>query len=124
MTTTTVACAAPITAFTALGVTVTQAGNDVPTAILDLFEEIAADAGVTLTVGGVAENLGPAPLILYNPGTGAPAAGTWKHSTLCVDSAATWFLCTVDGSPGTWVQTSGGSGLTAVDNGDGTVTLS
>ncbi|MGW1609399.1 hypothetical protein ACWCQZ_08375 [Streptomyces sp. NPDC002285] len=34
---------------------------------------------------------------------GAPTAGTWAAGDTVQDSAGTWWLCTVAGSPGTWV---------------------
>lgn len=74
MTSTTVSCSAPITSFTALGVTVTESGNSVPDELLSAFLQIGQLEGVVLTVGGVAENLGPVPELVWNPTTGA---GIW-----------------------------------------------
>ena len=34
--------------------------------------------------------------------TGSPTTGTWSKGTLIVDSAGNLFVCTADGTPGTW----------------------
>lgn len=35
--------------------------------------------------------------------TGAPTTGTWAAGDAIQDSAGTWWLCTISGTPGTWV---------------------
>jgi len=42
--------------------------------------------------------------------TGAPTTGTWAVGDTVIDSAGVWHLCTVSGTPGTWVTSSGGGG--------------
>ncbi|MFJ8027439.1 hypothetical protein [Streptomyces sp. NPDC096311] len=34
--------------------------------------------------------------------TGAPTTGTWTAGDAILDSAGAWYLCTADGTPGTW----------------------
>jgi hypothetical protein len=115
----TVSCSAPITSFEALGVTVTETGNSVDDSILAEFLQIGQAEGVVLTVGGIAENLGPVPQFIYNPTTGSPAYGQWTVGSVCIDSVGAFFLFT--GSPGNWiaVATGGGGGSPdVVDGGD------
>lgn len=38
--------------------------------------------------------------------TGAPSSGTWSQFDMVVDSAGVWWLCTIAGTPGTWVSAS------------------
>jgi hypothetical protein len=38
---------------------------------------------------------------------GAPTTGTWAAGDTVQDSSGTWFLCTVGGTPGTWVRGGG-----------------
>lgn len=57
--------------------------------------------------------------------TGAPTTGTWAAGDTVQDSAGAWWLCTVGGTPGTWVGGSGGSVVTRsgyVTAGDQTLT--
>lgn len=41
--------------------------------------------------------------------TGAPTAGTWVAGDVVLDSAGAVYLCTVGGTPGTWVTGAGGT---------------
>lgn len=43
--------------------------------------------------------------------SGAPASGTWAQCDFAVDAAGKIWICTVAGTPGTWVQ-SGSAGAT------------
>lgn len=39
---------------------------------------------------------------------GAPTSGTWAAGDAVLDSAGAWYLCTADGTPGTWTSPSSG----------------
>ncbi len=39
----------------------------------------------------------------YKATSGAPTTGTWNAGDLVLDSTKTWRLCTVGGTPGTWI---------------------
>jgi hypothetical protein len=45
--------------------------------------------------------------------TGAPGSGTWVTNDVVLDSAGVLYLCTVGGTPGTWVTGGGGGGTPA-----------
>jgi hypothetical protein len=48
--------------------------------------------------------------------SGAPAAGTFAVGDFCVDQSGSFFVCTVAGSPGTWVEVgAGGGGDTVIE---------
>jgi hypothetical protein len=49
--------------------------------------------------------------------TGAPTSGSWIAGDVVIDSAGAWYLCTVGGTPGTWVTSSGG-GASGAAGGD------
>lgn len=90
----------------------------------------------TSATGGVEIDVAPAsghPVALTAAGltpstaTGAPTTGTWVVGELHVDSSHALFVCTVAGTPGTWVQVSGGTTTTIAASGQaalsGAVTL-
>jgi hypothetical protein len=47
--------------------------------------------------------------------SGAPATGTWKAGTFFPDRAGTMWICTADGTPGTWVSSGVQLDATATD---------
>lgn len=49
-------------------------------------------------------------------GTGAPTTGGWTAGDSLMDAAGTWWLCTVSGTPGTWVSGSSDLNLPADQN--------
>jgi hypothetical protein len=44
--------------------------------------------------------------------SGAPASGTWEARDCVINTDGTIWVCTVAGTPGTWVQVGGGGGVT------------
>ena len=63
----------------------------------------------TTTISGVAaagskNGLTGIRLVGHAATTGAPTTGTWAAGDSVQDSAGTWWLCTVGGSPGTWTS--------------------
>lgn len=46
----------------------------------------------------------------FLPTAGAPTTGAWTADDLLLDAEGAWWLCTVSGSPGTWIGGSGGGG--------------
>lgn len=67
-------------------------------------------SGQVLTIGGSGstglEWLGPVIIAgeLTTPHTGAPVVGLWSEGQAFLDSANVLWVCTVGGTPGTWVQ--------------------
>lgn len=108
MSTVVLSCSPPVTQFTALGVTINQAGVAVDSELLVRILQAAAISGISLTQGGVAANITQGPVPILNPGTGAPTVGVWPQGQLCIDSTGAMFVrsgsvwvpvATPDGSP-------------------------
>lgn len=64
-----------------------------------------ASALLGLRAGGSYNSLTAFTIRGQQAATGAPSAGTWVAGDAIVDSAGAWWLCTVGGTPGTWVGT-------------------
>lgn len=69
-------------------------GTDAPGAKLDV-------AGAVTIRGD--NGLSPMRIRGRKTTTGAPTTGTWAIGDVVMDSAKVWWLCTVAGTPGTWV---------------------
>jgi hypothetical protein len=63
-----------------------------------------------LAAGGNYNSLGQLIFRGRRSSTGAPSSGTWAAWDVVVDSAGALWMCTVAGTPGTWVGGGGGSG--------------
>jgi hypothetical protein len=69
--------------------------------------------GPTVRDLGVSGGIAGAPLGMRLKGatvSGPPAVGTWKAGDQVTDRAGAIWVCTVSGTPGTWVQSGGGGG--------------
>ncbi|MGM9380326.1 collagen-like triple helix repeat-containing protein [Streptomyces antibioticus] len=60
------------------------------------------DAGTGIAGLGAKNGLTNIRLAGYKNSAGAPTTGAWDVGDAVLDSAGTWHLCTVAGSPGTW----------------------
>jgi hypothetical protein len=70
-------------------------------------------SGFNVSAGGTAPTAA-ARWIGRNPFTGAPTSGSWLAWDWCLDNAGTLWICTVAGTPGTWVSGGGGAGADEV----------
>ncbi|MDP9416044.1 MAG: hypothetical protein M3Q08_18540, partial [Pseudomonadota bacterium] len=119
----------------ASAITNTAAGNisatTVQAAINELDTEKAALSGATFTGNISAPALiasgltGATAASRYVGATtsGAPTTGTFAVGDYVIDQTAKIWICTTDGTPGTWTQLGGGGSL-AVEEADGTPALS
>lgn len=83
--------------------------KDLAGAIVAAFTTAATAATASTTLNGEAIIGGKASLNQVrfpgaNSTTGAPASGTHVAGEIVPDSAGVWWLCTVGGTPGTWVS--------------------
>lgn len=61
------------------------------------------DASTGVAAIGAKNGLANIQFCGYKATSGAPTTGTWNAGDLIIDSTKTWRLCTVGGTPGTWI---------------------
>ncbi len=79
-----------------------------PLTVMTLTRDGKVGIGTTVTAAGakVEINGGNTEGLRLVPQStaGAPAAGTWTIGTLIIDSGGVLYICTVTGTPGTWIK--------------------